>query len=42
MLPHADVHEHHPINIDAAKNRWVWRESIALAKLRDNAALMQL
>jgi hypothetical protein len=42
MLPYANVHEHHPIYVNAAKQRRMWRECVTLASLRDDAALMQL
>src|SRR6266542_1192977 len=42
VLPHANVHEHHFLNIDTAKQRRMWRECVTLASLRDDSALMQL
>ena len=42
MLPYADVHEHHSLNINPAKQRRMRRESVTLAALWNNAALVQL
>jgi hypothetical protein len=42
VLPYADVHEHHSLNINTAKARRMWRESVTLASLWYDAALMQL
>src|ERR1017187_4103451 len=42
VLPDANIHEHHSLNINAAKQRRMWRECVTLASLRDDAALMQL
>jgi len=41
-LPYANVHKHHPININPAQEYRMGRKRVALTALRNYAALMQL
>ncbi len=42
VLPYADVHEHHSLNINATKQRRMRSECVTLASLRNDAAFVQL
>src|SRR6266850_6720054 len=42
VLPHADIHEHHSLNINATEENRMRCECVTLTALWNDAALMQL